>query len=122
MSAPLPPELCEYFDHAIEKIEQHPTYAGNLRRAVAAGEALILNFHTHGPDQGYCTSICVSEGRVEALGLRGELRELVHLRGIAEHEEDCGPMMTVFAARLVERFGLALVPETWLNGAPLAKP
>lgn len=121
MPLPFPPELVAFFDRAIERIEQHPSYSRSVRDAVEAGETLILNFHTHGPGQGYCASICVREGHVAALGLPGTLRELAHLRGIARDEEDCEPFMAVFGARLVERFRLAHVPETWLNGAPLAQ-
>jgi hypothetical protein len=122
MASTHPPELCRYFDHAIDKIEQHAAYSQNLARAIEAGQPLILNYHTHGPGQGYCASICVNEGEVALLGLRGELRELAHLRGIGQREDECEPLMTVFAARLAERFELAQLPETWLDGQPLAKP
>jgi hypothetical protein len=111
-------ELLEFFDIAIEKIRSHASYAGKMERAAADQRELILNFHTHGPGQGYCASICVLEGAVPLIGLPGELTELVHLRGVARTLEECDPMMDAFAEKLVERYQLNHRPVTWLDGKP----
>jgi len=112
------PELVRYFDVMIEKIEAHPSYSVNLRGAARAGEPLILNYHTHGPDHGYCVSICTRVEGLAALGLDVPLQELCHIRGIANEREDCEPLMSVLGARLVEHYGLKNAPRIFLDGKP----
>lgn len=109
-------ELRAFFDLAIEKIREHASYGPKMERAASEQRELILKFHTHGPGQGYCASICVLEGGVPLIGLPGELVELVHLRGVARTVEDCDPFMDAFAERLVETFSLQHRPVTWLDG------
>jgi hypothetical protein len=106
------------FDRAIDKIREHPSYSKNLEQAASAQQTLILNYHTHGAGEPWCASICVHDGEVPLLGLRGELRELAHLRGVGRREEECEALMTAFAARLVARYELRTTPEIWLNGQP----
>ena len=110
--------LLSFFDIAIEKIRAHASYGPKLERAAKDQRELILNFHTHGPGQGYCTSICVLEGAVPLIGLSGELTELVHLRAIARTLEECDPFMDAFAEKLVERYDLNQRPITWIDGKP----
>lgn len=111
-----------YFDAAIVKIGEHPGYSVNMQQASEAQQQLILNYHTHGPGQGYCASICVNESIVPGLDIGNDLRELVHLRGIGSEEEQCEALMDAFAERLVDRYGLEHKPITWLNGSPRERP
>ena|SRR5690349_19303624 len=111
-------ELRSFFDHAIDKIRAHASYGPKLERAAKDQRELILNFHTHGPGQGYCASICTLDGGVPLIGLPGELVELAHLRGVARTLEECDPFMDAFAERLIERYGLEHRPITWLDGKP----
>ncbi|MEO6708436.1 MAG: hypothetical protein ABIP42_02610 [Planctomycetota bacterium] len=113
-------ELLAFFDVAIDKIRAHASYGRKLADAAQEQRELILNFHTHGPGQGYCTSICVLEGGVPLIGLPGELTELVHLRAIARTLEECDPFMEAFADKLVERYALTHRPITWVDGNPRA--
>jgi hypothetical protein len=110
--------LASYFDEAIRRIREHPTYAGQMQAAAQAQEQLVLNYHTHGPGHGYCASICVDEPGIGALRLGGGLRELVHLRGVGREKEDCEPLMDAFASALVRHYRLDRRPLTWLDGAP----
>jgi len=110
--------LHAFFDLAIEKIRGHASYAPRMERAAVEQRELILNFHTHGPGQGYCASVCQLEGGVPLIGLPGELVELVHLRGIAKTLDECDPFMNAFADRLVARYGLEQRPLTWVDGKP----
>ena len=121
MDASPPPELVRYFDLMIQKIEAHPSYSVNVRGAARAGEPLILNYHTHGPGQGYCVSICTRVEGLAALGLDVPLQELCHIRGIAQEREDCEPLMSVLGARLIDHYGLASVPRIFLDGKPFER-
>jgi hypothetical protein len=112
------PELLRYFDLVCDKIAVHPSYSVKLEKAAGANEQLILNYHTHGPEQDYCASVCVaSKARVEH-GLQTPLEELAHIRGIGTSAEECGPRMAAFAARLVDRYGLKRMPLVFLDGLP----
>jgi hypothetical protein len=115
-------ELARYFDAAISKIGEHPTYSVNMQAASQSQQPLILNYHTHGPGQGYCASICVREALVPGLDVGSDLRELVHLRGIGREEDECDVLMAAFAERLVEHYALDHEPVVWLNGAPREGP
>jgi hypothetical protein len=110
------PELERFFDLVCDRIAAHETYAEKLEQAVESGTTLILNYHTHGPDQAYCVSVCI-EGK-PLIGQ--ELEELAHIRGIGEQREECGPRMAAFAARLVDRYELKQEPLVYLDGAPFA--
>ena len=114
--------LTQYFAAAIDRIGQHPTYSVNMQQASEAQQQLILNYHTHGPGHGYCASICVQESVVPGLDLGGELRELVHFRGIGREEAECDVLMDAFAECLVQHYELEHRPVTWLNGAPRGNP
>jgi hypothetical protein len=114
----LDPEIAEFFAEVLRRIEQHPRYSILLRNAVAAQETLILNYHNHAPGEPYCVALGVYDASIAALGIQGEFRELAHIKGIAPLEEACEPLMSVFAALLVQRFGLRNRPQIYLNGAP----
>jgi len=122
MSAP-DPRLFAYFDLVLQKIDEHPVYAQAVRQAAEGGRQLVLNYHTHGPGQGYCASVCARNEEVPDLGgvlqLGGELEELAHIRGIGREEAECRPMMEVFGALLRERYRLDHPPTIWLDGRPL---
>lgn len=118
MSAHTTPDLPAFFDLAIEKIRAHASYGPKMERAAREQRELVLNFHTHGPGQGYCASICTLEGALPMIGLAGELVELVHLRGIAQRVEQCDPMMDAFADRLMASYRLNQRPITWIDGKP----
>jgi len=116
------PGLLQYFDLVCDKIAAHPSYGAKLDDAVRAGRQLILNYHTHGPEQGYCVSVCVRSEALAQLGLAAPLEELAHIRGIGKTREECAPRMEAFAARLVARHGLELEPVVFLDGAPFPGP
>ena len=115
------PGLLQYFDVVCDKIAEHPKYGPNLDAAVRAGRQLVLNYHTHGPDQGYCVSVCVRSEALAQLGLAAPLEELAHIRGIGKSREECAPRMEAFAARLVARHSLAQAPLVFLDGVPFEK-
>lgn len=112
------PELLQYFDLVCDRIAAHPSYSVKLEQAADGNEQLILNYHTHGPEQGYCVSVCVaSQARIES---QTPPEELAHIRGIGASAEECGPRMAAFAARLVDRYGLEQIPRVFLDGVPFA--
>ncbi len=114
------PELLQYFDLVCDRIAAHSTYSVKLERAADAGEQLILNYHSHGPEQAYCASVCVRSDTLAEHGLPAPLEELAHIRGIGKSSEECGPRMAAFAARLVARYGLKRPPVVFLDGVPFA--
>jgi hypothetical protein len=116
------PELLQYFDVVCDKIAQHPKYGPNLETAARAGRQLVLNYHTHGPDQGYCVSVCVRSEALAQRGIEAPLEELAHIRGIGKTREECSPRMEAFAARLVARHRLEREPVVFLDGAPFPGP
>lgn len=111
-------EFTEFFEEVLRRIEQHPRYGVLLRNAVEAQDQLVLNYHNHAPDQPYCVAIGVYDGAIAALGIEGEFRELAHIRGIADVEEACQPLMGAFAELLQSRFALKQTPRIYLNGRP----
>lgn len=115
-------ELLHYFDIVCDKIAEHPSYSKNLDQAAAAGEELVLNYHTHGADQAYCVSVCTQNTTLASLGLAPPLHELAHIRGIGKSREECAARMSAFAARLVQRYRLARPPVVFLDGAPFHGP
>lgn len=113
------PELLQYFDLVCDKIAAHPTYSAKVESAARAGEQLLLNYHTHGPGQGYCVSVSVRNESLARLGLPAQPEELAHIRGIGKTREECRPRMEAFAARLADRYRLKTAPSIFLDGAPL---
>jgi hypothetical protein len=113
------PELLQYFDLVCDKIAAHPTYSARVEGAARAGEPLLLNYHTHGPGQDYCVSVCIRNESLAKLGLPVAPEELAHIRGIGRTAEECRPRMEAFAARLSERYRLKKAPAIFLDGAPL---
>ena len=111
-------DMRAFFERVLEKLAQHPRYAVAVQRAAERERPLILNYHTHGPAQGYCVSICTRDEKLAVFGLEAPLEELAHIRGVAQREEQCDPLMGVFAARLRERFGVREEPLVFLNGRP----
>jgi hypothetical protein len=122
MSAP-DPRLSAYFELVLEKIDQHPSYSAAVRGAAQQGRRLVLNYHTHGPGQGWCASVCARNEQVPDLGgvlrLGGELDELAHIRGVGREEAECRPLMEAFGALLRARYRLDHAPAIWLDGRPL---
>jgi hypothetical protein len=114
------PALVQFFDLVCDRLAAHESYSVKIGKAVGADEPLILNYHTHGPDQTYCVSVCI-ESRASA-ELQPTLEELAHIRGIGATRKDCGPRMAAFAARLVERYALKRAPVVYLDGVPFARP
>jgi len=112
------PALLQYFDLVCDKIAAHASYGVKLDDAARANRQLVLNYHTHGPDQGYCVSVCVRSEALAQLGLDAPLEELAHIRGIGKTREECATRMEAFAARLVARYRLAREPLVFLDGAP----
>jgi hypothetical protein len=116
------PRLVAFFDAVIERIEAHESYGPALRRAVEQGRHLALNYHTHGPEQGYCASVCALQGETLDLGglmrLGADLSELAHIRGVGRSAQECGPRMAVFASLLRARYRLRRDPEIYLDGRP----
>ena len=115
------PSLHEFFEMVLARIEQHPRYAVLLRNAVAAQEALVLNYHCHAKGEPYCVSVGVYDGALPLMRIPGEYRELAHIRGIGREAADCEPLMGVFAELLQSRFALRSRPTIELDGRPLAQ-
>ena len=115
-------DLDQFFDGLIEKIEGHPLYALNLRKAAQAKERFILNYHTHGPGHGYCTSVCTQAKGLPIAGQAPPLIELAHIRGIGKTEDEIHLLMASFKARLRLHYELDMDPLTYLNGQPIEKP
>jgi hypothetical protein len=63
----------------------------------------------------------VYDGAIAQLGLRGEFRELAHVRGIGRDAADCGPLMQVFADALQRKYELRLAPRIELDGQPFER-
>jgi hypothetical protein len=114
------PELLQYFDLVCDRIAAHPSYSVKLAKVAGAGEQLVLNYHTHGPEEAYCASVCIRNEALAAHGLPTPLEELAHIRGIGARREDCGPRMEAFAARLTDRYALKRTPVIFLDGVPFA--
>jgi hypothetical protein len=112
------PELLQYFDLVCDRIAAHPSYSAKIERAAGTGQQLILNYHTHGPEQAYCASVCVRDTALAERGLPAPLEELAHIRGIGATAEECGPRMAALAERLVERYELKRMPLVFLDGVP----
>jgi hypothetical protein len=116
------PDLRRYFDLVCDKIAAHPAYSQKVQHAASADEQLLLNYHTHGPGQDYCVSVCVRSEALSVLGLPAPQEELAHIRGIGKTREECGPRMETFADSLAERFTLKRRPVVFLDGAPFDGP
>lgn len=111
-------EIAAFFERVLDKLDAHPRYGEVVRRAVAEGRELLLNYHSHGAQHGWCVSICTPGTGVPLIGLEAPLDELAHIRGIGREESHCDPLMSVFGERLVARFALAAPPRVFLNGVP----
>lgn len=120
-------EIPTVFEQLIEKIEAHPKYAEAMRQAVADNEELVLNYHHHGDPTTFCASICAFESGLMSWLNEGKaldepsLRELVHVRGLGQSEEQCVPLMATLARELVEHYQLAKKPQIFLNGRGLTE-
>lgn len=116
------PSLVAFFDRVLDLIDEHERYGPAVRRAAEDGRALALNYHTHGPEQPYCASVCALDGETLDLGgvlrVGGELEELAHIRGVGPNERECGVRMAVFASMLRARYRLGSDPEIYLDGRP----
>ena len=109
------------FEKLIELIDNHARYGPAMARAVEAKDSLVLNYHTHGPDQDYCVSIAAKQfDPIQFFENKktSSLEELVHVRGFGKTEEQCVPMCTSLGHELVQHYGLEETPEIYLNGQP----
>ncbi len=115
------PELLRFFDLVCDKIDAHPTYGPKLAEAAERGELLVLNYHTHGPGQAYCVSVCAGTPPNAVIDLPIPPEELAHIRGIGATAEECEPRMAAFAVRLIARYGLDREPVIFLDGEPFER-
>ena len=116
-----PEELDTFFDGLIEKIEAHPVYALNIRKAVTSEELIVLNYHTHGPGHGFCTSLCTRAKGLPIAGQAPLLIELAHIKGVGNEERECQTLMSSFGSRLRLHYGLDTNPLIYINGQPTDK-
>ncbi|MBI2190910.1 MAG: hypothetical protein HYU36_02860 [Planctomycetes bacterium] len=105
----------------LDHIERHDSYGPRMRAAVASDRRLILNYHTHGRTHGYCVSICHAvQGAFPVLGQHDPLEEIVHISRMGSSEDQCVPLMSLFAELLREHYRLRNLPLIYLNGRPIA--
>lgn len=121
MSVETREELEIFFDDLIEKIEAHPIYALNIRKAVTSNDRIILNYHTHGPLHGYCTSLCTRAKGLPIAGQAPPLIELAHIKGVGKEERECQNLMSSFGSRLRLHYGLEKDPLIYMNGMPMGE-
>lgn len=110
------------FEQLMQLLDRHDRYGPAVREAASRQSTFVLNYHTHGPGQDYCVSIC--EQVRTALPVFGQalpLTELAHIRGIGKSEEHCWPLMTALGEELRRHYDLDADPRIYLNGQP-AKP
>ena len=107
------------FEGLIQKIVEHPTYAPALEKAIAGGGKLVLNYHNHRGEAGWCISICTKEELPIKLLDPGELQELVHIQGFGKTEEDCVPLSRGFSDAFCAHYEIGGPLEVYLNGQPL---
>ncbi len=111
------------FEGMIGLIEKHATYGPAMKDAAAAGEQIILDYHTHGRGTGYCVRIAKKKHNpLRILGQAEPLVELVHIRGVGETEAQCDEMMAAFGSELVRHYQLPAAPLVYLNGKPRPAP
>ena len=116
------PRIAPMFQPLIDKILEHPSYGPAMASAVEERSTLVLNYHTHGPESGYCVSICKKTPPLLNLANEGsDLRELVHIRGFGQSEEQCLPLSGGFGRALQQHYELPHAPEIYLNGEPLGQ-
>jgi len=108
------------FSTLIEKIEEHATYGPALKNAAAEQRPMVLNFHRHQGNDRFCVSICTVElSPIKVLvSEKDALEELVHIEGMAESEEDYGPLCAAFSNALCEHYDLEQPFELYFNGEP----
>ena len=115
------PKLSAYFDEVCDRIAAHPAYSAKIEDAARRGEALLLNYHTHGPGEDYCVSVCIRPKSLAEIGVPAHEQELAHIRGIGRSGDECEPLMGAFAERLSARYDLKQLPAIFLDGLPVAR-
>ena len=105
------------FETLADKIATHARYGPAVTAALETGYPLALNYHNHGPDTGYCVSVCALKPDLLQLAANAELDELAHISGFAQSEADCAAKNDAFIAALRARFQLTSDPLPYLNGA-----
>lgn len=109
------------FERLIEMIEGHASYGPAMQRAVMQKVPLVLNYHNHSGESGWCVSICTKMGYPVTFfeEMDGGLEELVHVREFGKSQEDCIPLASQLSAELHAHYDLSQAPELFLNGTPL---
>lgn len=109
------------FAELVQRIADHPRYGPAVEGAVARGDHIVLDYHTHGPDHGYCISICSLQPTLIPGFGTPETEELAHVRGFGQSEDQCVPLTTGLADALRERYGVGTENglSVYLNGKPL---
>jgi hypothetical protein len=108
------------FERLMQLIEGHANYGPALREAAGRKARLVLNYHTHGPEQDYCVSICEQARNVlPVLGQLLPLSELAHIKGVGKTEDQCEVLMTELGDELQRHYELDQRPAIYLNGSPL---
>ena len=110
------------FDNIISLVEQHQPYSLLVHEAITEDDPLILNYHSHAPDQPYCVSLCKEVIDITHQGNHSQLVELAHIKEVGSDEASCYPLMSVFAQRLRKYYHLDYLPEIYLNGLPFNLP
>lgn len=111
--------LDDYLDLLLERIRAHPVYGPNMRDAAERQDELVLDYHTHGPDHGYCVAIRRRTLTLPLLRQTAPLEELVHVQGVGRREDECVPLMSTLGRKLVDAYELEHAPVIHLNGEPL---
>lgn len=96
----------------LELIEAHPVFGPRLRRALAEGFELVLDYHRHPDAERWCVSF---HARVSPAA---ELHELAHVKDFGSAREDCVPLLGPLATELLARYRLERAPHIHLEGAP----
>ena len=109
-------DLGQFFDQVIRLIEKHERYSKNIHQALVDDDPLVLNYHSHGESEPFCTSICSLTTDITHPPDHPMLIELAHIKGVGSDEKSCYPLMSVFAEKLQHFYRLDYTPEIYLNG------
>lgn len=119
MKSDIPPQVIEWIEHILDKLEEHAGYGPAMKASHARGDRWILNYHSHGAGQPFCISICWRQEKLAVFGLPAPLEELAHIRAFGQTAEQCVPMSKTFGEHLLERYPGAREPLIFFQGEPL---